>query len=302
MIPYIHIPDIKIGPIPLHPFGILVATAVIVGNAISRKRAMRLGYDIPSLDSFITWVLVFGFAGGHIFDTIFYHPEEIIRRPWSLLMLWEGLSSFGGFLGALIGAVMWKYFVLKDVLDLRLFKLAWFKRRPQPEPLLPFCDLLVAVFPVAWIFGRLGCTVVHDHPGAATSANSFLAVAYPLYEGEGTKSVYGPIELIQGSSPRYDLGLIELLFTIVFSALLVLTWKRRWPVGTYIVIVSLVYAPARFMMDFLRITDGPTADLRYAGLTFAQWSCVALFGLGIGVWIKIARNAKQTAIATKSPA
>ena len=104
VIPYIHAPDLKLGPVTLHPFGLLVATGVIVGTALATRRARRRGIDLRKLNSFITWMLVAGFMGGHMFDEIFYHPSEIVKRPWSLLFLWEGLSSFGGFLAGSLAA------------------------------------------------------------------------------------------------------------------------------------------------------------------------------------------------------
>ena len=103
MIPYIHVPDLHLGPLTLHPFGLLVATGVIIGTALATKRARRLGLDLDRLNSFITWMLAGGFIGGHMLDEIFYHPSEIVHRWYSLFMLWEGLSSFGGFTGGLIG-------------------------------------------------------------------------------------------------------------------------------------------------------------------------------------------------------
>ena len=36
-----------------------------------------------------------------------------------------------------------------------------------------------------------------------------------------------------------------------------------------------MYAPARFGLDFLRATDVARPDQRYAGLTPAQWACLA---------------------------
>ena len=108
MIPFIHVPDFHILGVPLHPFGLLVATGVIIGTALATRRARLRGYDLDKLNSFITWMLVAGFMGGHMLDEIFYHPDELVRRPWSLFLLWEGLSSFGGFTGALIGVLLWK--------------------------------------------------------------------------------------------------------------------------------------------------------------------------------------------------
>jgi phosphatidylglycerol:prolipoprotein diacylglycerol transferase len=268
---------LKLGPITLHPFGLLVATGVIVGTALTTRRARSRGIDLDKLNSFITWMLVAGFIGGHVLDQIFYHPAEILRRPWSLLMLWEGLSSFGGFVGGLIGVLLWKYYDLEPLVHIGPITISWFSRRPKALPVLPFCDLVLSVFPVAWIFGRSGCSVVHDHPGARAPSDAFLAVAY----GPGPADHFGPIEFIHGTAPRYDLGTLELLFTVILAACFVATWHKKLPTGTYVAVVSLAYAPVRFAMDFLRITDGDGADPRYGGLTPAQWQCLALFVFGI---------------------
>ena len=93
MIPYIHVPDLHVGPLPLHPFGILVATGVLVGTSITTRRAQNLGYDVVKLNSFVTWMLVSAFLLSHVLDSIFYHWDEVVRAPWSLLLPWTGLSS-----------------------------------------------------------------------------------------------------------------------------------------------------------------------------------------------------------------
>ena len=290
MIPYIHVPDLHLGPLTLHPFGLLVATGVIVGTALATRRARARGVDLDKLNSFITWMLVAGFIGGHVLDEIFYHPCEIwgcadkaIKgRPWSLLFLWEGLSSFGGFTGGLFGIVAWKYFEMQPVkaIDFGIARYTFYRpiRRAIVQPLLPFTDIILSVFPVAWIFGRSGCSVVHDHPGAHAPPDALLAVAY----GHPTRiEHYGPIELRWGATPQYDLGLLELMFTVILAAVIALTWSRRLRTGTYVVVCCMAYAPVRFVMDFFRVRDLEGADPRYGGLTPAQWACVALFAFGL---------------------
>lgn len=282
MIPYIHVPDLHVAGLTLHPFGLLVATGVIVGTALATRRARARGVNLDLLNSFITWMLVAGFIGGHVLDEIFYHPAEIAHRPYSLLFLWEGLSSFGGFTGGLIGVVLWKYFQAVPVKTIDIGIARWtlskVVRRPAPMPVLPFCDIILSVFPVAWIFGRSGCSVVHDHPGARASADALLAVAY----GYASRvEHYGPIELRWGNAPQYDLGLLELMFTVILSAFFALTWSKRLRTGTYVAVACMAYAPVRFVMDFFRVRDVEGADPRYAGLTPAQWACVALFTFGL---------------------
>lgn len=274
MIPYIHIPDLHIGPLPLHPFGILVATGVLVGSSVATRRARSLGYDLVKLNSFVTWMLVSGFVLSHVLDSFFYHWDEVLEQPWSLAMPWKGLSSFGGFIGAFVGIALWRSFVIVNG-RLRL--------RDRPHPILPFADLVLSVFPLGWAFGRAGCATVHDHPGARATADTLLAVAFPLRSGDGTVTRIGFIELIHGHDPRFDLGLLELLFTIIVAVCFALTWRRRLATGTYVVVSALAYAPVRFAMDFLRNTPSEGGDPRYGSLTPAQWACIGLFLYGLSM-------------------
>src|SRR5205823_12801881 len=115
------------------------------------------------------------FLGGHMLDQVFYHWPEFVKRPWSIFILWEGLSSFGGFVGALIGIVLWKYFEAQPLMRLPVGTVSKYKKRDMPIPILPFADLILSVFPVAWVFGRAGCSVVHDHPGAKAPIGTLLA-------------------------------------------------------------------------------------------------------------------------------
>jgi phosphatidylglycerol:prolipoprotein diacylglycerol transferase len=210
----------------------------------------------------------------HVLDSLFYHWDEVVKRPWSVIMLWEGLSSFGGFIGAFVGIVLWKYVVVDDGRP---------RLRAQPHPILPYADLVLSVFPLGWMFGRMGCTTVHDHPGARATADTLLAVAYPTHPGDGIVTHLGFVELIQGHDPRFDMGLLELIFTVILAAAFALTWRRRLPIGTYVIASSLAYAPVRFAMDFLRIPPSEGGDPRYAGLTPAQYCCVALFLYGVAM-------------------
>jgi len=300
MIPYVHVSD----PGFIHPFGLLVATGVLIGIWLATKRARSLGYDVDRLNSFITWMLVCGFIGGHVLDELFYHPHEVAEDPLSLLMLWKSLSSFGGFIGAFIGIVLWKYYWFDSKFPGHPW-LSWIgriRKRTNVQPILPFADLILSVFPVSWVFGRMGCSSVHDHPGALAVKGAFLSVEYPAgfpadaspeYVAKsfhGARSSYGFIEFLHGETARYDLGLLEMLFAVVLASLLALTWQRKVRVGTYIAATALTYGPVRFVMDYLRITEGVNADPRYSGFTPAQWCCLALTAFGLAMLVVMFRN------------
>jgi phosphatidylglycerol---prolipoprotein diacylglyceryl transferase len=308
MIPFIHVPDLPISsrlPITLHPFGLLVATGVIIGTWLATKRARERGLDLDKLNSFITWMLVAGFVGGHVFDQILYHPKKLLTDPLLIVKIWEGLSSFGGFTGGLIGVLLWKYFEAVPLVSTPFFTIPKFRRRSAPLPILPFADLILSVFPVAWIFGRSGCASVHDHLGADATPGTPLTVAAGQAAGGGPidwgKTVFeatfyqsaeaanrftGKLALTVGPHPRFDLGLLEMLFTVVLAVLFALTWGRKLTTGSYLAATALAYAPVRLAMDFLRLDSG-LDDPRYAGFTPAQWACVALFVFGIVMVLRV---------------
>lgn len=257
LIPYITLPELVLvpagvfdgfPPVPLSikPFGALVATGVFLASHLTIKRARRLGLDERVMTSFITWVVASGFIGGHVFDEIFYYPQRLLRDPLSLFRLWDGLSSFGGFTGALIGMLIW--------------------RSRHRVPVLPYADTVMSMFPVGWAFGRTGCAVAHDHPGVLSSA--WIAVQYP---GGG----------------RFDLGLLELCFTLPLMAGFLWLGRKPRPWGLFLALSCISYAPVRFALDFLREREVIAGDLRgaidprYFSLTPAQWACFALLVFGL---------------------
>lgn len=226
----------------IKPFGALVAIGVWLGSEAIKRAAKRVGMDQEILGSFVVAVLVGGFVGGHVFDTLFYYPEKALRDPLSLLRIWDGQSSFGGFTGAILGALYWKIRHKKKILN--------------------FADIVAAGFPVGWVFGRMGCSVAHDHPGRLSDA--WFAVQYP---GGG----------------RFDLGLYEMLMTIPLAIAFLILAKKPRPTGFYLGIMCTAYAPFRFLLDFMRVQPGDVlpADAQYAGLTPAQWGCMGLFAVGL---------------------
>lgn len=244
MLPYYEQPTFPLGPIDLYPFGVLVALAVIVGIELADWRARKTGLDTAAMSSFAIWVVGAGMIGAHLLDALWYHPAEVIAAPSSLLTITSGLSSFGGFVGALVGALAW--------------------RARTRLPVLPYIDATLSIFPLAWAIGRLGCTVAHDHPGARTSPANAIAFAYP-------------------DGPRWDLGFAEMLFALALAAVCARLWRRPRPTGTYVVWTALTYAPVRFALDFLRMPAELDGDARYGGLTPAQWGCIVLACIGMGM-------------------
>jgi phosphatidylglycerol:prolipoprotein diacylglycerol transferase len=194
----------------------LVAIAVLVGSEVAKRRAHSQGLSAPLLGELLGWVVVAGFIGGHVLDLLFYEPAHVLKEPIILLRLWDGLGSFGGFVGAILGASAF----------------VWRRRILQPWA---YVDAIAYGFPFGWIFGRLGCTLAFDHPGK------------PTHVFFGEKYVDGIV--------RHNLGLEEAAYTIVIAAAFYLLARKQRPEGFFVAALAIAYAPVRFLLDTLRIAD-----------------------------------------------
>jgi phosphatidylglycerol:prolipoprotein diacylglycerol transferase len=81
--------------------------------------------------------------------------------------------------------------------------------------------------------------------------------------------------------PRHDLGLYDALLLGAIAAILFWLSRRDRLTGRLLPLLALLYSIGRFFLDFLRATDVPYADARYAGLTPAQFVCIGLFVYGV---------------------
>ncbi len=254
MVPYIQIPTKTVLGVPLDPWGILVTAGFLIGLEIARARAIKRGLDVRDVVDGIVFTVLCGFVGGHLVHVLAYHPEQYEKDGiWSLIWVWKGFSSFGGFFGAVFGATA-------------------FYRWIRPRAFWQHADVVMFAFPFAWIFGRAGCAIVHDHIGRKT--DFFLGVDFE--------------SKFPGMGIRHDLGLYESLFTIVISAVFWACRNRPWKPGSFAVLWTVMYAPVRFFMDFLRNTDLKNADVRWGALTPAQWGCIvmAIGGASLYAWLR----------------
>jgi phosphatidylglycerol:prolipoprotein diacylglycerol transferase len=248
MIPYIEPPVFEIGAWSISGFRILVAMAVLSGYVVALQRVKQS--DLPRNDvaNFIIWVVIFAFIGSHLFAMLAYHPEAVWKDPLALLNFFGAMSSFGGMVGGIIGGALF---------------LRWHDQLCVNR-LLKHLDIIAYAFPFGWVFGRTGCSVAHDHPGIAST--HWLAVRFP-------------------GGPRFDLGLLELICTMLIVLIFFLLRKRQWPSGFFVALFLILYNPARFFLDTLRV-----ADARYLGWTPGQYMAVLMTLSGLALMGYVLRS------------
>ncbi len=280
MIPYFPQPKYHLfGPVTIHAFGALVAAAVIAGWKLVVTRCRKKGLDVATCEDLLIYVFVSGFVMAHLYSVFAYFPDQIRTDPLILLKIWENISSFGGIVGGVFG--LWLFFRLRG-------------RTVSGTQRLGYLDAVAYAFPFAWAIGRLGCTVAHDHPGLVTSfplavsLKSAEARAYiaSVYQGAGRLAELPPMAELRNLG-FHDLGWYEFLYTtLVIVPVFLLLDRSPRKNGFYVAAFPLLYVPARFALDFLRLSD-----VRYYGLTPGQYAAAVVFLCAL-VWaLVLHRNA-----------
>lgn len=258
--PDIHFPSLGV----VHLFGQEIdltihsfGVLVATGILVGAWATRRRGRELGLADELVSQMVTTVLVWGFIVAHLF---DVVAYQGPERFSLGNLLNIFGGFssFGGFVGA---------------LAGLVYFGRKHK-QPLMPYADALAFGLAPGWMFGRLGCLTAGDHPGRHTSF--FLAVVYR-------------------DGPRHDLGLYEALWAMVMTAVFLLLARRKQPLGLYVTLLALAYAPVRFLLDFLRATDVAGADPRYLGLTPAQYgSLLMLVTAGVLMkWMQTHRVAER---------
>jgi phosphatidylglycerol:prolipoprotein diacylglycerol transferase len=244
MLPYFQFTQIPLGPITIQVWGLLVASGLLFGTWITSRRAKASGFDVKLVWDFAFWTFLAAFLGARIFHVLFYDLGHYLANPIDAINpALPGFSVIGGFIGASLTVV---YLIRKHKL-----------------PFYKFADVAIFGLPFGLAIGRLGCFIIHDHPGVACISNP-LCIIYP------------------DGIARHDHGLyLSILGATISVIFLILGRKPRNP-GFFLALFIIIYSIARFFLDFYR-----AIDIRYFHLTPTQWLLIPLVILGVWMMMKI---------------
>lgn len=213
------------------------------------------------LSSFISWGIAGLLLGARIGSVLIYDTSSLyLKKPW--LIFWffdenghftglQGMSYHGGFVGGLMGLLLWC--------------------KCKKEKPLAWIDAMAASIPLGYTFGRLGNFINGELYGRITSAPWGVvfpdASPFPTYL-EWVRAFCEKINMSIPHScpfvnlPRHPSQLYEAFFEGVFLwAILFLLrkWKKRWTgflTGAYVAGYGLI----RFIIEYFR---EPDADLGF---------------------------------------
>lgn len=248
MLQYFSSTTIPLGPITIQTWGVFVALGFLVGGFASAQMCKKRGLKAIVVWDLLGWLIIGSMIFARLFFAIFYDLDYFLERPLEIFYFWQGgMSMIGGLFGAALAAAI--YFKRK--------KLNWFQ----------YTDAMIFGLPLGYAIGRIGCFLIHDHPGIPTGF--FLGVQYP------------------DGIIRHDLGLYEIFVGLILFLIFWIRWKSANP-GFFLLFFLLGYGTARLVIDFLRINDP-----RWGFLTPGQYFGIFMIIGGGFLFLKRVFNSSQ---------
>ena len=296
------LPDfMPIEQLVFHGFGLCLGIGMVYGCSLTFSRAKKQGLDTSTFKWLFFWLVFSVIVGGHFGYGLFYEPERFFANPLLFLDMSSGLSSFGGFITFTLGAI-------------------WLLKKHQ-KPFLPYADNIMFGFSFGWLFGRLGCTLNHEHPGSPT--DFWLGRYCRPVEGHTLDLpawiIEQPVDFrfshcidtqstavtniadqvttdYSGILAVHDTGMYEMFYALILLMTYLFLDRKPRPHGTFLLIMLFTYIPLRFVMDFIRPLEG---NVRYSLLTPAQWGCIGFFSVCMIALIVYRKNLIQWMVNSK---
>ena len=249
-------------------YGLMYIFAFVTAFLILRKEknegALNTeGYAATDDDifSFIACGIIFLLIGARVFSTLVYDTSgKYLKAPW--LIFWPfdsatkkftglaGMSYHGGFIGGLVGTLLWCH---------------WHKK-----PTLKWIDAIVVAIPAGYTFGRIGNFLNGELYGRITTMpwGVIFRHAEPFsYSLDWVKEFAAQCKMVVPEGlklidlPRHPSQLYEALFEGLAVFLLLWNVHKHKPFDGFLTaLYTISYGFVRFIIEYFR---EPDSDLGY---------------------------------------
>ena len=217
---------VELGPVTLHTYGLLLATAYLVSIGLTSRLAGKEGVPSNRVWDLGFVVIVSALLGAKVLLVI-TDLGAYVERPSRLLSLefWQaGGVFYGGFIGAVVGT-------------------GWYVRKCSDLSFWNVADAAAPAIALGQSVGRLGCFAagcdygrVSDLPWAVTFTSQYA-----------NRYVGVPINI-----PLHPTQLYESFTALMLFGILLWTYKRRSFNGQVFCLYLMLYGGARFALEFFR--------------------------------------------------
>src|SRR5438067_8428444 len=268
--------------IPLHTYGLLIATAFLVAMQLAGRAARLAGLDRERVMDLCFWILLAAMVGSRVLFII-VNWEDYAHDPASIFAFWKGgLVFYGGFIGAVLVSI-------------------WYMRKHRMS-FFPYADAIIPSVAIGHAIGRLGCFAAGCCWGAACDPHLPWAARFPpeslAYQSQLSNHLIPPGAL--HTIPIHPTQLYEALGELCIFVVLTLWASRKRFHGELLALYLMLYAPLRATIDTMRGDEergrvfnflGPLARGAWWNLSTSELISVAIFALGVVLYVMLGRRA-----------
>ena len=96
----------NIGPLQLRYYGILFATAILIGFYLARRIYRKYGFPDKMADDLLIWGVVATVIGARLVHCLFYEPSYYLSNPLEILKVYKGgIASHGATVGLIVAVI-----------------------------------------------------------------------------------------------------------------------------------------------------------------------------------------------------
>lgn len=242
----------KIGSVPIHTYGFLIAVGFLCAVFVIRKLSIRSGLDVDRTLDFTFWLLLVGFLGARVLY-IFTRLDYFMSDPQAIFRVWEGGLVFLGGPMAVIPFAIWY---------MKKYKMPTWKT----------ADVLVPGLTINHMFGRFGCLSAGCCYGKPTDAPWGIRLYSDLVD-RGLQGVpLHPTQIYEALA----LGLLFIALLIVnrrkaFDGQVCLTYFMAYPIIRSIIEVYRGDLIRGFVIDGILSTSQFLSILIFAAASAVLW-------------------------------
>lgn len=229
----------EVGIIELRYYGLLFAGGIYIAYLLVMPLMKANGLSEDQVNSLVIYVVISLVLGAHFVHLIFYEPESIIENPIRIIQVGQGLASHGGFLGAVIGGLLF----------MRKHKVTFWQ----------MADPAAAVTGVVGAGVRIG--------------NFFNSEIIGRPVAEGSNLPWAIVFKHIDDAPRHPAQLYEAVAFLVIFALLYSFYKKiekRTGPGFIFYLFLALYFTTRFFIEYVKNIQS-TMITEESFFTMGQW-------------------------------
>jgi phosphatidylglycerol:prolipoprotein diacylglycerol transferase len=248
---------IELGPLTIRWYGLLIASAVLIGVSLSQYLAKRRKVNPDLLGDLAIWLVLAAIPSARLYYVLF-EWEQYAQRPDQIIAIWNGgIAIHGAILGGTLATIIFA--------------------RIQKISVWQLADLVVPSLILGQAIGRWGNFFNSEAFGRPTNLPWKLYIP-PQQRPSGFTNVeyFHPTFLYES---LWNLMVFGLLMTLFFRDL---KRKPRLKVGTLALVYMVAYSSGRVWIEGLRTDSLMVGPLRMAQIV--SLSAIALGVIGLA-WL-----------------